>query len=107
MRRASLLCLAVLLAASPAAAQLSRLVVPGDGGPVIAPRGQPSPRLAVRPLPPEAAPVVAGPIFIPAAAAAPLAGPIVALLPIIAAAVLGGTLAGSSDGGSSGPVRTR
>ncbi|PZW41347.1 hypothetical protein C8P66_12154 [Humitalea rosea] len=106
MRRASLLCLAVLLAATPAAAQLSRLVVPGDGGPVIAPRGQPSPRLAARPLP-ALPPVADGTIFIPAGAATPLAAPAMALLPMIAAAVLGGSLAGSSSGGSGGPVRTR
>ena len=89
----------------PAAAQLRSVAVPAGAGVVVAPRGQPAPRLVAPPrriaMAEPAAPVQLEP-------GPGLAGPLMgALLPAVAAALLGSSLAGGGGGGSSGPVRTR
>lgn len=89
----------------PAMAQLRSMMVPADASMVVAPRGQPAPRLAA---PPPSAPVeAAAPVVLPSGPGlmgAPLLG---ALLPAAAGALLGSGLAGGGGGGGSGPVRTR
>jgi hypothetical protein len=108
----------LLLAAGPASAQMSTLVVPpGEGVVAIPPRGAlPPPRsaaparpmatspAALRPAPPRRVPEPREQAFdaglSPAAAA-------LALLPLAAAAALATTLPGGGGGGSSGPARTR
>ena len=106
--------LAMILAATtlvsavqPAAAQLRSVVVPPEGAVVIPPRS--APRLAARPassgvsIPPSRA---SGPVMLPDTGMG-LAGPVAGvLLPAIAGALLGGSVAGSR-GGTSSPARTR
>ena len=99
---------AIVAAAPPAEAQLRSVVVPAEGIVVVPPRS--APRLTARPAgastatrPPPRAP---GPVMLPDTGLG-LAGPVAGLvLPAIAGALLGSTLAGSR-GGTSGPVRTR
>jgi hypothetical protein len=102
---AGLLCLVGLgLLPWPAAAQLRSVAVPAEAGVIVAPRGQASPRMAAAP---RSLPVgeAAAPLVLSAGSglAAPLIG---VLLPTLAGALLGTTLAGGGGGGS-GPVRTR
>jgi hypothetical protein len=96
------LCLALL--AGPAAAQQNVIVVPRDAPMVVAPRGavppaRTAPAAAVRPAAPPGQPTVLAP---GAVGLAPVAG---IALPLIATAILGGTLAGSRGGGA--PAQTR
>ncbi|MFC0384720.1 hypothetical protein [Muricoccus vinaceus] len=105
----SLALLALLAAGQPALAQgqVRSVVVPAEGGVVVPPRS--APRLAARPAGsgtriPAAAPPGA---VLPADTGPGLAGPVAGLLlPALAGALLGSTMAGSR-GGTSGPVRTR
>jgi len=106
-RPAFIAALALLALAQPAMAQgqLRSVVVPAEGGVVIPPRS--APRLAARPAGTGApVPPQAGPVILPDTGTG-LAAPMVGLiLPAIAGALLGGTIAGSR-GGTSGPARTR
>ena len=106
--RLALLPLALLLAGGPAAGQtLRQVVVPADATQTVPPRGQALPA-ATRPMarppvipdpaPPHSASLAAAPMGL---GAAPLL-----LLPIGAAALLGGSLAGSGSG-SAAPAATR
>ncbi|SHJ72926.1 hypothetical protein SAMN02745194_03211 [Roseomonas rosea] len=103
-----------LLPAAPRPAlahgEIRSITVPADGAVVIPPRS--APRLAARPagtgagvpIPPGAS--RNGPVLLPDTGTG-LAAPLIGLaLPAIAAAVLGGTIAGSK-GGTSSPARTR
>jgi len=109
MRSALLTLLVLLLAPGLAAAQALRsLIVPGDSVVAVAPRGQalpppPTPQI-VAPRPLAMAPAAAVPLA--PVAAVPLAPAIGLLLPLAAAALLGGALPGSG-GGTSAPSTTR
>lgn len=106
---------ALLLAAiQPGLAQgeIRSIVVPADGAVVIPPRS--APRMAARPagtgagipIPPGAA-SRGSPVLLPDTGIG-LAAPALGIaLPLIAGALLGGTVAGSRGGGSSAPARTR
>ena len=106
---------ALLLAAvQPGLAQgeLRSIVVPADGAVVIPPRS--APRMAARPagtgagipIPPGAA-SRGSPVLLPDTGIGLAAPALGMILPLIAGAVLGGTVAGSRGGGSSAPARTR
>ena len=110
-RRAPLILLACLLVPGAAMAQALRsMVIPGDSVVAIAPRGQvappPAPLIAAPP-PAPVTPLAATPLA-PAAGlgAVPLAPAMGVLLPLAAAALLGGALPGSG-GGTSAPASTR
>ncbi|WP_458093355.1 hypothetical protein [Roseomonas sp. WA12] len=103
----------LLAAVQPGLAQgeMRSVVVPADGAVVIPPRS--APRMAARPagtgagipIPPGAS--RGGSALLPDTGlglAAPVLGMI---LPLVAGAVLGGTVAGSRGGGSSAPARTQ
>ncbi|WP_338661903.1 hypothetical protein VQH23_16935 [Pararoseomonas sp. SCSIO 73927] len=99
-----------LVPAARAQGEIRSVVVPAEGAVVIPPRG--APRLAARPagtgagvpIPPGG--TARGPVVLPDTGTG-LAAPVLGLaLPVIAGALLGGTLAGSK-GGSSAPARTR
>jgi len=114
LRHALLILLACLLAPGQSGAQALRsMVIPGDSVVAIAPRGQVAPppiAPAPQPLAPPpvaAAPLAAAPLA-PAAGlgAVPLAPAMGVLLPLAAAALLGGALPGSG-GGTSAPATTR
>jgi hypothetical protein len=99
------LCLALLAAPASGWAQQTVLVVPPGAQVVVPARGAPPPRTlppaparAEAPRPPEPTVLAPGAVGL-----APVAG---VLLPLAAAALLGGTLAGSG-GGSAAPARTR
>jgi hypothetical protein len=105
--------LIVVLAVGPAQGQTLRSVtVPADATVAVPPRGQslPTPSVAaVRPPVTNPAPVVAGagaPVVLRAATPMPLSPVPFALLPLVAAAVLGGSLAGSGGGGTGAPAST-
>ena len=102
---------ALLLAAiQPGLAQgeMRSIVVPADGAVVIPPRmaARPAGTGAGVPIPPGAA-SRRNPVLLPDTGIG-LAAPALGLvLPLIAGAVLGGTIAGTRGGGSSAPARTR
>ncbi len=100
---------AVLLtvAASPASAQMRSLVVPGDSTVVIAPRGEPAPRVRLAPAPraqqqrmvmvSPGGETLAGPTAFAAAGIAAAAA---------AAALFAGAGSGGSNGGASATAST-
>jgi hypothetical protein len=105
--RLALLALPLMLT-RPAAAQTRVLVVPEGKSVVVPPRGAaPTFRGRSAPLAARArlAPDDAVPLGVESA---PAASPLLALVPLVAAAALAATLPGSGGGGGgSGPVRTR
>jgi hypothetical protein len=104
--RAPRLALCLALLAGPAAAQQNVIVVPRDAQMVVAPRGATPPARTPPPAPAPAraaAPPGEPTVLAPGAVGlAPVAG---IALPLVAAAILGGTLAGSRGGGA--PAQTR
>jgi hypothetical protein len=101
---------AALLIAPPALAQpLRSIVVPADAAIAIPPRGQPWPAPAPATGIVQSLPVMptAPTVTVPLAAAPMALGAVVPIIiPLAAAALLGGSLAGGGSGGSA-PVATR
>jgi hypothetical protein len=92
----------------PAAAQTRIVVVPDGAAVVVPPRGAApvaAARAPMRTARRRLAPDDAVPLGMEGAEAS--ASPLLALVPLAAAAVLAATLPGSGGGGGSGPVRTR
>lgn len=104
--RPALLLLPLLLAGPPAAGQtLRQVVVAADAIVAIPPRGQPLPAPRARPSAP-AGPGTAAPTDARADAPLGLAAVPGLLLPLVGAALLGGSLAGGG-GGAAAPAATR
>ena len=98
-----------LLLTLPAGAQTRVVVVPDGAEVVVPPRGA-APTSRVASAPRKTRPRLAPDDAVPLGAEGPeaSASPLLALVPLVAAAALAATLPGSGGGGGgSGPVRTR